>query len=345
MRRWIWILVLVLGLGFLWRYRAALLSSFSVVRAGDLWWIALGLVFSLGWVAESTLLLYWLYRALHLEESYFRLAAMVVASFFLNLVAPTGGVSGIALLAADAHRRNRSSSRALAAGTLYLFFEHMGFLAVMMVGFWVLLRRHRLGWTEITAAAFMVALVLLLLLGVLVGMHAPGIWMRLTTGLARRVQGWSQRQPWLQRFARPEQAAHFAHDLAQGLRLLRNRPQALVLPALLGLSDKFWLMAVMAVSFRAFRVPLSPGTLVAAYMVVHLFLVVSPVPGGLGFAEGALIVTLTSFGFALGDAIAVTLTYRILTFWFYFGLGMLAFRYVLHSKTPAPSLPSSWSGS
>ncbi len=333
-------LILLLGLGFLFRYREAVLQALWVLREGEWLWVGLAFLFQLGWLVHTAFLLWGLYRALAIPESPFRLAVIVISSLFINLAAPTGGVSGVAIFAADAHRRGRSASRALVAGTLYIFFEHSGFLAVMFVGLWVLLRRGRLTWTELSAAAVMVLLVLVLFGVVALGTWAPVSLERFVVKGAQWQRALALRLH-LYRWAPPAgKAQAFIQDLTEGLQVLKQQPKSLLRFFLLSSTNKLWHLGVMACAFYAFHLPLSPGTLIGAYVIVHLFFVVSPVPGGIGFAEGALVVLLHSFGFALHDAFVVTLTYRAVTFWIPFFLGMVGFRYLVRStKASLPSEP------
>ncbi len=329
MRRFGWWLLFLLGLVFLVRYREALWQALVVLTEGRWTWIGLAFLFQAGWLFHTTLLLWLLYRRLGIPEVPWRLAIIVVSSLFLNLAVPTAGISGVAIFAADAHRRGHSASKGLVAGTLHIFFEHLGFLAIMFLGLWVLVRRNRLTWVETTAAGAMVLLVVLLFILVALALWVPD-W--LERGLLR---GLRRLRRWL-----PPQAASslraleaFLHDLTEGLTSLERHPRHLFPLLLLATTNKLWHLLVMASAFYAFDLPLSPGTLLGAYVVVHLFFVVAPVPGGIGFAEGALIVLLHSFGFPLHDAMVVTLTYRAVTFWIPFLLGMPGLRYLVHSST------------
>ncbi len=326
MKRWWWFLLLALGVGFLFRHHQAVLEAVRVVQQGIWWWIGFAFLFHLGWIAHTALLLWGLYQALGLRESPWRLALMVLSSHFINLAAPTGGVSGVAFLASDAHRRGKPASRALVAATLYIFFEHLGFLPVLFLGLWVLIRRKRLTWTELSAAAIMVLIVVGLFVVVALGLWAPAWLERLLTGLARRPPGFLLRRRGWSRSQLEQRVRGFVRDLTTSLRVFRFHPRLFLLFYLVATTARLWHLAVMVSVFLAFRLPLSPGTLVGAYMVGHLFLVVSPVPGGIGFAEGAITVLLTSAGFALHDAFVVALSYRTVTFWMPFFLGMLGFR-------------------
>ncbi len=341
MRRWWWFLLLALGVGFLFRYWHAVVEAVYVLRQGLWWWIGLAVLFHLGWVAHTTLLLWGLYRVLGLSESPLRLGVMVLSSHFINLAAPTGGVSGLAFLAADAHRRGKPASRALVAATLYIFYEHLGFLLVMFVGLWVLVRRNRLTWTELSAAAVMVLIVLGLFVVVALGLWAPTWLERLLAALARKQPRFVLRRRGLSRFQAEMRVRRFVRDLTTSLAVFRSRPRLFLLFYGIATTAKLWHLGVMACAFFAFHLPLSPGTLLGAYMVGHLFLVVSPVPGGIGFAEGAIIVLLTSFGFALQDAFVVAMTYRAVTFWLPFFVGMLGFRYLARTGSAPAMLPGS----
>lgn len=333
-RLWQWVLVL-LGLFFLVRYREAFLQALQVLLQGQWTWIVLALGFQAGWLVHTTLLLWMLYRRLAIPERPWRLALIVMSSLFLNLAAPTAGISGVAIFAADAHRRGHSASRALVAGTLYIFFEHFGFLALMFLGLAVLVRRNRLTWLELSAALAMVLLVSLLLALVLGAWWAPR-WLHRRLGpQGPQIQSALHKPRWHQRLQ------DFIHDLAQGLHTLPREPGSLLPLWLAATTNKLWHLAVMASAFHAFALPLSPGTLLGAYVIVHLFFVVSPVPGGIGIAEGMLIMLLHSFGFVLHDAMAVTLTYRAVTFWLPFLVGMVGLRYLFRSSAVYPAERSS----
>ncbi len=325
MRRFLVALLLLLGLLFFVGHQGELQRFLQVLRSGDGRFLALAFAFQAVYFAHVALTFDVLYQALGLQEHRLRLLLMALAMNFVNMVAPTAGVSGMAVFASEARDQGQSTARAMVATTLYIFFEHLGFLAVLFVGLWVLVRRGQLTWVEISASAIMVAIVVglgsMLYLGARAGKS-------LARGLA-----WSART--INRGLRPllrgdwlseKRALQFGHDLSVGLRALHARPRFIGLLALLGIGSKIWLMAVLYAVFRAFHVPLSPGTWIAAFTVSYLFLVVSPAPGGVGFVESALTVTLTSFYLRVEDAIVVALVYRGITFWLPLLLGFGALR-------------------
>jgi uncharacterized protein (TIRG00374 family) len=79
-------------------------------------------------------------------------------------------------------------------------------------------------------------------------------------------------------------------------------------------------------SFLAFHVPLSVGTLIAGLAIGYLFVYVSPTPSGVGFVEGILTLTLSSMYVPVEDATVIMLTYHGVTFWMMLLFGLIAFR-------------------
>jgi len=342
MRRIVLALLLLLGLMFVVGHQGELQRFVQVLKSGDWWFVALAFVFQAGWFAHVAFTFDMLYRALGLREHRLRLLLMALSMNFVNMVAPTAGVSGMAVFASEARDQGQSTAKAMVATTLYIFFEHLGFLAVLFVGLWVLLRRGRLTWVEISASAVMVAIVVGLGSMLYLGAHAGRPLARFLAWAARRINGLLRpilRRDWLS----VSRAQQFGHDLSVGLRALQANPRFVGLLALMGIGSKVWLMLVLYAVFRAFHVPLSPGTWIAAFTVAYLFLVVSPAPGGVGFVESALTVTLTSFYLPVEDAVVVALVYRGITFWIPLLLGFFALRALPWSRrfygAPPPALP------
>ena len=89
---------------------------------------------------------------------------------------------------------------------------------------------------------------------------------------------------------------------------------------------------ILALTFMAFGVPFSIGTIVAGFASAYLFLIVSPTPYGIGIVETLLPVALTSLSVAWEDAVIITLMYRGITFWVPLVLGGISFRLLQDQK-------------
>jgi len=128
--------------------------------------------------------------------------------------------------------------------------------------------------------------------------------------------------------ASEDRARRFAHDAADGLRLLRSRPRQVLIALSLALLGKILQILVLTLVFLAFQVPIAVGTVIAGYSIAQLFVIISPTPAGIGVVEGILALSLMSMYVEKGAATVITLSYRALTFWLPLVMGMAASHWV-----------------
>jgi uncharacterized protein (TIRG00374 family) len=133
-----------------------------------------------------------------------------------------------------------------------------------------------------------------------------------------------------------DRAKLFAQDASGGLLALRQKPNGVIIPFALALSSKALLVVILLLMFLAFNIPPTPGTIIAAFSLGYLFLIVSPTPAGIGFVEGGMTLALSSLGLTLGASAVVALAYRGVTFWIPLVIGMLSFRYLTNAKEIEP---------
>ena len=266
-----------------------------------------------------------IYKILGMHEKYHRLVRLASASTFLNIIAPVAGVSGISVFVNDARDRHLSSARVMVSGALFVFFDYIGFLVVLIAGLGVLARRDILTWPEITASIILsigvLVLASILYLGMRSGKGLGILLTQLSHGVNRPLR------PFLHRdFLLEERARGFANDVEAGLLALKSNPWAVAQLVLFSVVGKVLLIGVMYLAFLAFNVPLSTGVLVAGFSIGYLFLIVSPTPAGLGFVEGPLPLVLNSLYVTLAEATVVVVAYRSVTFWLPLLVGMVSFR-------------------
>jgi uncharacterized protein (TIRG00374 family) len=134
-------------------------------------------------------------------------------------------------------------------------------------------------------------------------------------------------RPFIRRnYLREERAHEFAHEMADGLSSLPNRPRSLLKPLFLAFLNKGLLISVLLCAFLAFQVPFSGGTIIGGFAMGYLFMIVSPTPAGIGVVEGALPLALRSLRVVWSQAVVITILYRAITFWVPLGVGAWAFR-------------------
>ena len=325
MRKFLLALALLLGVLFIITRLAEVQNIAETLERGEFRYLILAAVLQIGWLAVVGASYQTIYHSLDIPEKHFHLMRLAAASFFVNIVAPTGGASGIAVFVADARQRGHSTARVMVAGTLYLFFDYVGFLCILTLGMVVLARRNNLNWPEMTASVILVigALSLMALLYLAMqSARALGSVLAWGTRLVNQVL-W----PFLHHaHLSEERALSFAQEAANGIKALRKSPHDILLPFLLAIVNKSLLLAILWLVFQAFQVPYSAGTIVAGFSIGYLFLIVSPTPSGIGVVEGVLTLTLKSLYVALADATVVVVAYRAITFWFPLLIGIVSFR-------------------
>jgi len=112
-----------------------------------------------------------------------------------------------------------------------------------------------------------------------------------------------------------------------GVRTLRSPAKFAKLAAgCLALSLLY--VASLAASLEAFGLSLPFAQIFAVYFAGFVIGQASPVPGGLGATEAALVAGLSVFGVATAEAIGVVLVYRLATFWLPTLPGAVAMRWL-----------------
>ena len=332
MRKFIFALALLLGIFLIFSRFTEIQTVLETLERGILWYIIAGILLEGLWFITIAASYRSIYKTLGMEEKLFRLALLCLAANFVNIIAPSVGVSGIAVFLGDASKRKHSSAKVTVAGALFVLFDYVGFLFILVLGLAVLARRNKLEWPEVTASIIIV-LIALFLTGLLyLGAKSAVTLGKFLAWMATKVN--KTLHPFIHRnYLSVERAYSFADEAAEGIHALRIKPRNWITPFLLALSNKSILVLILTMTFLAFNVPFSIGTIIAGFSIGYLFLIVSPTPSGIGIVEGVLTLALTSLRVQLGSAAVIVLAYRGITFWMPLLAGFIAFRFTSRSKS------------
>ncbi len=326
---------LFLGLLFIFLKVAELQTILTTFERGDWHFILLAVAVETIWMISVAFVYRLIYRSIGIDESLSKLLQLSTAANFLNVVAPTG-ISGLAVWLARARQRGYSQMGVVVTGYLFVMLDYFSFLCFLAVGLLVLFERQELESAELIASIFLLAIAIGMVLFVYLGIRSPDH--------LRRISGWAARQsnrflrPFFHREILPEnRAITFANQVSEELHILKQKPRELLMPVVLTLWTKALLVAVLFLMFLTFDISFSIGTLIAAFSMGYLFMIVSPTPGGVGVIEGTLPLVLSSLHIPLGSAAVVALSYRGITFWLPLFFGMLAFRLLSLRKRNEPA--------
>jgi uncharacterized protein (TIRG00374 family) len=300
-------------------------SIAETLRQGNIWFVLLALFLQGLWFVVLGLTYRSLYRLLDVNVPVYQMTLLSTAANFVSTVAPSAGMSGMAVLISHASKNGYSAVKATVVSMLFLFLDYVAFLCVLALGLIVLFRRNDLDPTEIIASLVIFAI-------------AAGLGSLLYLG-SRSAVSLGNALAWMARFvnrvARPlihrdylneERAHEFASEMADDLKSLPQKSHSLFKPMLFALANKALLIGVLAAAFLSFEVPFSAGTVIGGFSITYLFLIVSPTPSGIGIVEGIMPLALSSLRVSWSQAVIVTLAYRGITFWVPLGVGAIAFR-------------------
>jgi len=326
MKKFIVIVILFLVVAVIALSFGELENIIATLKKAELRWVFLALGLEIAWMTNVGLTYQAIYRLLGIEEDRGRLILAAIASNFVNIVAPTAGVSGIAVFVNEAKRRDYPPGKATLAGALFLLVDQAAFLVVLALGWIVLLRRHNLTGADVTASMILLAIALVFAFLIYLGYRSAEALGNTLARVARLIN--RAVRPFIHRDYLSEERAHaFASEIAEGLSNLPDHSiQRLLRPLLQALLSKTLLIGVLLCAFASFNVPFSAGTIIAGWAIGYLFLIVSPTPNGIGVVEGVMPLTLASLHVSYEAAVVVTLAYRAVTFWFLLGAGAWAFR-------------------
>lgn len=325
MRRFLIAIALLLGILFVIGHFTEVQSIWETLKKGDWRFISLSILIQLLWLINLGATYRAIYHALEMDDSLKRLTYLALAANFTNVVAPSVGVSGMAVFISEARKTNLPSGKVTLAGILFLLLDYAAFLCVLTLGLFVLFRRNDLNAPEIIASLILFFLALGLGGMIYIGMRSSLALGKILAWIAHQVN--HMLHPFLHRdYLSEKRAFDFSNEVAEGLTVLRENPRNLVIPFIHTLLNKLFLVFILFLIFVAFKAPLSIGTIIAGWSMGYLFMIISPTPAGIGFVEGAMTLTISSFYITLSAATILSLAYRGVTFWLPLLIGFLAFR-------------------
>ncbi len=297
----------------------------EVIRNSDLRFLIAAVIIEVVWMFNSATMYRVLYRLVEVRNTNYRLLLVATAANFVNVIAPSVGIGGMAVFLDDARQHNYSTGRVTVVGVLYLLFDYVAFLLVLALGWVVLIRRNNLNAGEITAS--------FILLGIALAFAGILILGYRSASQLGAVLAWGSRlinrilRPFLRReYLKEKNAYFFAKEVADGIALIKGKRKELLWPLLFALNNFALLICVLAFTFLAFETPFTVGTLIGGFSISYLFLIVSPTPSGVGVVEGVMTLILNTLRVKLEASVLITLVYRAITFWCPFIVGAIAFR-------------------
>ncbi|MBE0672259.1 MAG: flippase-like domain-containing protein [Anaerolineales bacterium] len=330
------IIILFLGIAVIAISFSELETIMLTLRKAHLGFFILAIFIQLVWFITTGRMYQSIFHLLGVHEGILTLSRIATAANFVNVVAPTAGVGGVALFASEARRRGHPAGKVTVAAALFLLLDQAAFLVILALGLIVLVRRNDLNAGEISASFFLLCIAITYAFVLYLGYRSEEKLGSVLASMARMINR-------LVKFFRKNEylsevrARSYAHEISEGFAGLTEKPTSLIRPILWGIFNKGLLMLILICAFLSFEVSFSAGTIIAGFSLAYLFLIVSPTPSGIGVVEGLMPIALASLNVNWSQAVLITLIYRTITFWVPFGVGAWAFR-SLHTGGEEPSV-------
>ncbi|MGO9498414.1 MAG: lysylphosphatidylglycerol synthase transmembrane domain-containing protein [Solirubrobacteraceae bacterium] len=276
------------------------------LRAGNLWWLGLGVLVEAASIGGDIVLLRGVFATPGSRIGWKASYQITLAGAAATKLFATAGAGGVALTVWALRASGLSEDKVATGLVCFEILEYgvyMAALAIVGLGLWfgVFAGRAPVGVTLVPALFGLV--VILIVLSMLV-VEAPVE--RFLTARGDRSTGRRQRR-W-------RRVAAVPHSLRSGLTaaivMVRRRD-----PSLLGaLAGWGFDIAALWASFRAFGHAPPPAVLVMGYYVGTLGNAL-PLPGGIGGVEGGMIGAFLAFGVNGPLTVLAVLAYRTISYW------------------------------
>lgn len=273
-----------------------------------------------------------LYEFFSVKDSLKKLTYLSVASNFLNLAAPAGGLSGMAVFVSEAQKQGMSKTRSIFVNLFAYFLIYLVFILVLLMGLFYLFFNEQLYTYQLVTAGILFGAIIILIIIALVALKGAARVKKLMTFAASALN-------YIARFLQSKkvlisdgQIHLISTEISECLKTIQTRFFQLRMPVLHVLLIETIDILTLFYIFLAFRFSINIGVLISVYAISVLFSLVSITPGGIGVVEATMIVVLTNLQVPVELATISVMAYRFFTFWTPFVLGYFAFRKLQRQK-------------
>ena len=324
-RRWLYYILIIAFLAIVISRFTEAANLVRTLSRGRPEWVITALVFQGVYYVTFTGVFQSALYTVEVEGTLRELIPVWFTSVFLNITAPSAGMTGAAVFIDDAARRGQSPARAAAGTMLVLVADYSAFSLVLIAGLAYLFATRNLRFYEVIAAAILLLFIVGLSAILLLGLWRPNVLHRLLTWLQCTLQAIAARFH-RRSFLPDDWAERNAAEFSDAALSIKQHPQRLARTYALAMTAHIAELMTLFMLFRAFHAPVHWGVLVAGYSVGILFWLVAITPSGIGVVEGVMTLVLTTLGVHSAAATLIALSFRGLTFWLPLLIGFVLLR-------------------
>ncbi len=248
---------------------------------------------------------------------------------FVNIVFPSGGISGISYIRKVLDGKVSSSNVTLAQLSWYLL-SFVAYLVFLLGAFVLLLLSNQVIRISSRIIILVLFIVITISIAVLTFIFNPKFIASIAVVAAKPVN--RVLKLIRKRVFGKERIRNFLEQLHDSILFLRSHRSELGKPFLYTCLMVFWDLATIYLVFVAFGQVVNPGIIMAGYVIALISSLAAIVTAGIGVYEAAMVATFVGLNIPFDIAFAVTILYRIISLWLFVPVGLLFYKRTLLSK-------------
>lgn len=294
-------LFIALAAWFIFHQKHELNTVITVISGANNYWILAGLALVIFYIFIQGIMYVTSFASIDIHLKLWDAVILFLKRNFVSVFLPAGAVSSLAFFSNEIEKKGITRTQVYFASSIYAF---VGILSVVIVAIPAFLFIVSGGSPGIGKWYALAGVIVILLLFVFV-----------YYSLLRRGKVFSRI---VKAFPKSEL---FIDELSNN----KINKKQFLFTVLISVLIEFVGIAHVYISMTALGLPASLSTAVMAYIVVVIFLIISPFLRGLGAIEVSMTYLLIHSGFSSIDAIAVTVLFRFFEFWLPLFTGILSF--------------------
>jgi uncharacterized protein (TIRG00374 family) len=244
---------------------------------------------------------------------------------FVNVVFPSGGLSGASFLS-RAFKNDTTAGKATLVQLGRYVFTFLSFLVVLTAGFVLLLLGNNVAHISVRVMLLFLAVVIGFSVLILTVLGERRIIEQIVTVLARTANRITHRLTGRRVLVRHESLNSFFDEFYDGYHFLMSERGQWHKPLLYCLGTNLAEVATVYVVFLSFGIYINPGVVIVGYTLANIFSVVAFFGSGAGVYEATMVAAFVALGVPLAVALSVVIVYRALNFLIFLPLGFHYYR-------------------
>jgi phosphatidylglycerol lysyltransferase len=294
-------LFIILAAWFTFHQKHELLSVRNILSDANKYWIIAGLGLVIFYIFIQGAMYVTSFASIDTKLNLWDAIILFLKRNFISVFLPAGAVSSLAFFSNEIEKKGITKTQVYFASSIYAFVGILSVVIVAIPAFLFVVSGGSIGMGKWYA---LLAVILLLLLFILIYYSLIRKW---------KLYKWV-----LKVYPKAEL---FIEELGNNKI---NRKQ-FVYTVLISVLIEFVGIAHVYISMIALNFSPSLSTAIIAYIVVVIFLIISPFLRGLGAIEVSMVYVLIHSGFTNADSIAITLLFRFFEFWLPLFTGVVSF--------------------